>query len=223
MHDKRLTNLMDQVLFSCLILMSTLFITVKVERSFLDVKLHYIQDSTLELKKEITTIKQTVLSMGILDKEDIKYLSYYEPEDAFIIFKYSTYYDIPIKFLYRQDYLESKLGKYPIGIRDNGIDIGFKQLNAQYLQYYVDKYYIIEEEFDPLNNEHSIQIGCAYLKDLYYTFFENWRLAFQAYNAGPTRVNNLNVPPITKEYAQCILTGYSEDFKYIKNAAKGIK
>ena len=222
MYDKRLTHLMDQVLFSCFVLMTIWFLLIRIEKETFDIKLYPTPQPSIEYDYNLKKAEMMIKQISSLSKNDLKYLKYYQPEDAAYIIKYSTMYDIPIIYLYRQDYIESKLGKYSIHKRQHGLDMGFKQLNSKYLEFFVEKYFILDEPFDPMNNEHSIQVGCAYLKDLYEEFFCNWRLAFEAYNAGPTRVRSFIVPPATKEYAQCILTGYSEKYIYIEKAARGM-
>lgn len=222
MYNKRLTNLMDQVMLSSLVVISILFFNIKIQKKVFDIKLYPTPPPEIDYEYNEMSANDMIKNISVLSKKDLTYLKFYDPEDAVFVAKYSTIYDIPIVYLYRQDYLESKLGKYPIHVRDNGMDLGFKQLNSKYLDYYVEKYFELDEPFDPMNHEHSIQIGCAYLKDLYKEFFCNWKLAFQAYNAGPTRVRSFSVPPITKEYAQCILNGYSPDLKYIEAAARGM-
>lgn len=222
MYDERLTRLMDQVMLSCLVIMSILFFNIKIQKKFLDITLPPTPPPEIEYDYNIKAANLVIKNISFLSKKDLTYLKFYDPQDAIYIIKYSNQYHIPIVYLYRQDYLESKLGKYPIHIRENGMDLGFKQLNSKYLDYYVERYYELEEPFDPMNHEHSIQIGCAYLRDLYEQFFCDWKLAFQAYNAGPTRVKSFLVPPVTEEYAQCILNGYSPDLKYIEVAARGM-
>lgn len=222
MYDKRLTHLMDQVLFSCFVLMTIFFLIIDTEDDPLQIDLPPTPQLSGDFSHNLEEAEFIIRNTVILSGEDLKYLRQYDPADALFILKYSQMYNIPILYLYRQDYLESKLGKYPINDRERGLDIGFKQLNSRYMDYYIEKYFILDEPFDPLNNEHSIQVGCAYLKDLYNEFFEDWRLAFQAYNAGPTRVRSFSVPPMTEEYAECILNGYSENLKYIEAAARGM-
>lgn len=222
MYQKRLTHLMDQTLFSCFVLITVLFLMVDIQKDFLNIPLYSTPRPDIEYDYNLDKAEEVIRNISVVRKDDLHYLSFYEPEDAVHIIKYSTMYDIPIIYLYRQDYLESKLGKYPRHQREHGLDIGFKQLNNRYIEYFVEKYFILEKPFDPMNNEHSIQVGCAYLKDLYEEFFCDWRLAFEAYNSGPTRVRSFSVPLAAKEYAQCILHGYSKDFTCIEVSARGI-
>ena len=174
------------------------------------------------IKYTLKEIEEMIKNVALISKNDLMYLNEYSPTDRIHIIKYSAKYNIPIVYLYRQDYIESKLGKDLFHNYKKYADIGFKQLNTKYLSWFVEKYYEIDEPFDPYNNEHSIQIGCAYLKDLYEQFFNDWRIAFEAYNAGPTRVRAFKVPEVSKEYALCILNGYSPDFIYIEAAARGM-
>ena len=222
MYYRKLSRYMDETLFSCFVIMTILFLLINIEKEQLDIPLYPTPPLTIDFVYEIETVEEIIKNTYYLTKEDLKYLKFYDPEDAFLILKYSSDYNIPIVYLYRQDYIESKLGKRKISHRKDGCDLGFKQLNSEYLNYFIKKYYILDEPFDPMNNEHSIQVGCAYLKSMYHQFFNDWNLAFQAYNAGPTRVRSFNVPEISKEYARCILNGYSSDLKYIEAAARGM-
>lgn len=200
----------------------------KIEHKEIDkyLKINYFKNENNKIKADsflnLPEIEKLVIETAVIDKIDLMYLNEYNPEDRIHIVKYSNKYDIPIIYLYRQDYIESKLGNDLFRNYKNNQDLGFKQLNSNYIAWFVKKYYELDEPFDPYNNEHSIQVGCAYLKDLYEEFFCNWRLAFEAYNAGPTKVKSFNVPPVSKEYAQCILNGYSSDFKFVEAAARGM-
>ena len=223
MYKNKMNNIMDQTLFACLIFMTSLFFTIEIQHPYLDIELHSTPKNALEYDYNKLSPEKNITNISFISKEDLQYLKYYDSSDALFILRYSVIYQIPIVYLYRQDYIESKLGKRTINRRKYGMDVGFKQLNSEYLDYYVDKYYILNEPFDPMNHEHSIQVGCAYLRDLYEQFFCDWRLAFEAYNAGPTKVKSFNVPPISKQYAQCILNGYSKEYDLIEVSSRGMK
>ena len=51
----------------------------------------------------------------------------------------------------------------------------------------------------------NISIGISYLKQLY-NQFGDWATAIAAYNAGPTRVANGNIPASTQNYVQSVLS-----------------
>ncbi len=139
------------------------------------------------------------------------------------VLKYSDEYQVPIKFIYRQIYIESKWNNRAYRKENNGTkSIGLMQLNDKYFEYFVDKYYEGEEPFHPYDGEASLQIGLAYVRDLFLMFDGDWIAVFEAYNCGPTRVRNGNVPEMSKEYAEAIVLG-DFDVKVIKGAIRGLE
>ena len=58
---------------------------------------------------------------------------------------------------------------------------------------------------DPYNLDQNVQGGVKLLSDLYGQFGD-WRLALEAYNAGPSRVNSGSVPSSSISYADAVLS-----------------
>lgn len=62
-------------------------------------------------------------------------------------------------------------------------DIGIFQLNSRYVDHFEEKFWKRNEQFNPWNEYHNIEIGVAYLKWLYERQ-GNWEEAIMAYNVG---------------------------------------
>lgn len=83
---------------------------------------------------------------------------------------------------------------------DGSRDLGFCQLNSYYLDEFVDRFWIEEEEFNVYNHRHNSIVAFRLLKSLY-NKYGNWYLALKAYNGGPGRVYT----NVSKSYAEKIL------------------
>ena len=168
-------------------------------------------------------------------RNDGYHLMTWEEERAFLAEypeKYRAYVDeicreylVPIKYLYRTHYIESKLGKYNIRHENNGtISVGFGQLNSGSIDYFSDRYnngYVVDPH-DPYQN---IKISAMYLRDLYERLDGDWITALVAYNWGIGNVHRGNViPQQTIEYAFSIVWGpwYTPAVEIIKGAVEGM-
>ena len=120
--------------------------------------------------------------------------------DIVLMHKMATKYEIPYKYYYRLIQQESRYNhkaKSPVGAS------GYMQIMpATYNHLY--SLYKKSEDNDELDietlthNERNIVLGSFYLKRLY-DKYDDWKLAFAAYNAGPGNVQNYNgVPPFTE-------------------------
>jgi len=133
-----------------------------------------------------------------------------------IVYAMHAELDIPLIYLYRLCYLESRLGELK-----GTTDLGFMQLNKKYIPYFVDEYWVYEQEFNVWDDCHNIIIGCSILKNEY-NYFQNWEYAFRAYNCGRAKVIRDEEPPRSIEYGRIVMYGKSEGAKYLKETAKGL-
>lgn len=154
--------------------------------------------------------------------EDEMYLSLYSEEDRMIVASAHYKYQIPVKYLYRLHYIESKQDQNAIRYENNGsVSIGYSQLNDSNIHYF--------ERFNdglPVNlydKRQNIMIGAAYLRYLY-DRLGNWQGAFISYNCGIGRYLHGNEPEMSFEYSLAILYGPEiiNEIKIIKSAVFGI-
>lgn len=141
-------------------------------------------------------------------EDENRYLAQYLPEDREFILSICEKYLIPIKFLYRLHYIESRLGKYNIRHENNGTkSIGFAQINDSNLEYFSNKYNngVTIDLYDKYQN---IEIGAIYLRHLYERLNGNWVDALISYNFGITRFRRGDtIPDSTMEYVYLIMWG----------------
>lgn len=78
-------------------------------------------------------------------------------------------------------------------------DYGLMQLNSNYLEYFVDKYWDSEEEFDPFNGEHSLRVAARHLEWLL-SRTGNVDDAIKAYNVGLTSVRTGRRQTVAERY-----------------------
>jgi hypothetical protein len=99
-------------------------------------------------------------------------------------------YDVPISIVYGLGMRESQ---WNINCRDNvnrngSHDIGLFQLNSRYVGEYSWKFYDKkigkDQEFNPRNPKHNIQVAVRILANLYDQFDGAWTFALIAYNRG---------------------------------------
>jgi soluble lytic murein transglycosylase-like protein len=95
-------------------------------------------------------------------------------------------------------------GWYPkaTGYNLNGTrDLGLMQLNSRYVHAFVAAHFSGNpEDFDPYNPEHNLEVGLKHLNFLH-GYFNDWKSAVQAYNAGKGRIAAGYVPGFAKHYA----------------------
>lgn len=96
-------------------------------------------------------------------------------------------------------------------------DLGLFQMSDFYTDYWENYFYnpglisslgIYSGEFDLTNDYISIQVGVAYLGHLNKRF-QSYFVATLAYNTGPGRVLEGNIPEITYQYAHAIKNSWS--------------
>lgn len=138
-------------------------------------------------------------------------------ELQWLVIECTDYYNIPTDYLVRQMFLESSFISDANRKETNGsTSVGLLQLNSRYFDYFEERFYTwgpIDGSFDPYNIYHNVQVACAYIAHLYEQFKGDWMSVFMAYNAGPTRVIQGNVPNMTHDYASFVVTG-STDMGY---------
>lgn len=158
-------------------------------------------------------------------EEERKYINEYPPHLHSYVESICREYLVPIQYLYRLHYIESKLGTRNIRHENNGTtSIGFGQLNTGSFEYFQDKYND-GRYFNPHNEKDNIRISAMYFRDLYERFDGDWISAGIAYNWG---VGNLHsdkeIPWQSFEYAMTIVFGkwFAKDVQIIKGAVAGI-
>jgi len=167
--------------------------------------------------------------VGIADEwitcEDDYYLWRYPWEDREIIKNVCVEFDIPLKYLYRLHYIESKMNPNAVRYETNGsVSIGYSQLNSSNKAYFANKF----NNGHPINfydKEQNIYIGAAYLKYLYTRLGNDWLGAFTAYNWGLGNYRaGKRIPNMTLDYAFTIYHGpkYVPFVKVLIGAVKGI-
>jgi hypothetical protein len=146
--------------------------------------------------------------------EDDYFLWRYPWEDRDIIKSVSAEFEIPIKYLYRLHYIESKMNPNAIRYENNGSrSIGYSQLNDSNAEYFADRFNN-GAPIDFYDKEQNIRIGAAYLKYLYNRLDQDWLLVFAAYQWGLGNVlSSTEFPNIVLDYMYTIYHGSS----YIKN------
>ena len=83
-------------------------------------------------------------------------------------------------------------------------DLGIMQLNPNYLDYFVGKYWNKPDGFDWKKAEHNIYVGLRHLKYLLsIPDFNEWQ-AIMAYNCGEYAVRSGTPPPSSIEYANAV-------------------
>lgn len=156
---------------------------------------------------------------------DSKFLSLYPVEDRSIIAEVSEEYGIPIKYLFRLHYLESKLDANAIRHENNGsVSIGYAQINDSNIKEFSDRFNN-GVTIDLFDKETNIRISAMYLKYLYTHFDENWINVFCAYNWGYGNMKSGKELPLQVfEYGATIVWGrdFIPSVRIIKGAVAGI-
>lgn len=92
------------------------------------------------------------------------------------------YYKIPKRYLYR---LINKESRYKPDAKSHKGAFGYMQIMPDTYNYLLNKY---TNDLSNLNNRHkNLVLGCFYLHNLY-NQYNDWKLTFMAYNAGPGNV-----------------------------------
>jgi soluble lytic murein transglycosylase-like protein len=113
--------------------------------------------------------------------------------------------DIPPKLIYYLVKMESWWYPTATGHNCNGtIDMGLMQLNSAYAWWFASVHYTGEEEFDPYNPYHNLEVGLKHLAWLGDYYNNNWIKALSAYNAGRGAVDNNWIPKRTVYYRETI-------------------
>lgn len=166
------------------------------------VSLGYSIEDLQEFQKNILVSKYQeflVKHRNDLDKIPVKYRGY--------VSELCFQYNVPVGLLYNVVYHESRWKDHVISKRNtNGSrDIGLMQLNSDYLEYYVAKFFS-GNKFNPLNGFHSLEVGVKYLADLHNRLKGDWYKVAIAYNYGIGRVHHKRIPANVKVYAKRIVS-----------------
>lgn len=158
-------------------------------------------------------------------EEEQKYINEYPEHLRDYVAKISREYLVPIKYLYRLHYIESKLGRYNIRHETNNTkSIGFGQLNTASLEYF-QRRYNNGRWFDPYDEKDNIRISAMYFRDLYERTDGNWIDSGIAYNWGIGNVRSGKEIPIQcVEYGFAIVWGvdYTDCVVYLTGAVRGM-
>ena len=87
-------------------------------------------------------------------------------------------------------------------------DLGLFQINSKYSDYFAEKYWEEETDFDIMNWQHNSSIAIYYMNDLYKSFDGDIEKAAAAYNCGSSRVKQNKIPESTKLYVEKVKKNY---------------
>lgn len=169
------------------------------------------------LKTEIAQLQENLdeYNFMVSDGDYYRYLAYKhgdimvpketDPEDLKLITEQSKKYDIPFKYIYRLVYRESK---YNPNAQSGAGARGYMQVMPATFNEMKSRYHQENDNIDELDrNKQNIIIG-TYTLDYLHRKYDDWKLAFAAYNAGTGAVDKANgVPNITEtqNYVKFIL------------------
>lgn len=158
--------------------------------------------------------------------EDLFYLREMGFDLGTYVMIYCDEYRIPIKYIYRAMYMESKLGKYNVSFspnKDGSVDRGVMHINSNYVDYFVEKYYdynSFKEPFDIHNEEHNIQVSLKYIRDLK-DRTGSWYGAFVSYNGGVGNYFRNTASNAAEEYGMVVISEERLRTKY--NNIRGMR
>lgn len=149
---------------------------------------------------------------SLLEQASPRYLSniYDVPEHIVQpILRYSLYYDVPFNLIMGVVFVESRFDPRAINRsnRNGSVDYGLFQLNNSYRDMTVAEF---------LNVETNSREGISYLADMIRYFDGDVISAIAAYNAGPYRVDENNIPESTQMYIIKVLEA-EDTFNIILN------
>lgn len=142
-----------------------------------------------------------------------------------IIFNLREQFDIPVKYIYRMCYIESKFEKNAIRYENNGTySVGMLQINSSNFDYFSDKFNE-GESFDPFDPYMNLYIGVSYMKYLNDKLERDWIKTFAAYQWGIGNVlRGREFPDMVRDYSSTIYFGksYIGNVVVLKGAVGGI-
>jgi hypothetical protein len=161
--------------------------------------IHYVNDSLLFDLIELDSLKQ--------DGDYYRYLAFkhgkilipekINKDDIMLIHKMSKKYSIPLKYIYRLIWQESK---YNPNAKSHMGANGYMQVMPKTFTAIKKRYVTKNGNIDHLDkNKQNILIGTFYI-DYLYKKYKRWDLTFAAYNAGPGNVQlaGNNIPNISE-------------------------
>lgn len=167
-----------------------------------------IDDNTSQIKE---TLINDDFILQDMNEIDVYYFSMIPEEYKSYVAEAYNLYQIPVYITYKQIDKESRwgllLGEDGHG-KTNGngsYDIGLAQLNNRYIAEFSQKYWDLNEEFNPYDERHSIIMGASILRHLITYFDEDLQKGLSAYNCGATAVRENKIPVSTKEYVRHII------------------
>jgi hypothetical protein len=158
-------------------------------------------------------------------EEERKYLNEYPEHLREFVEEICREYLVPIKYLYRLHFIESKLGTMNIRYESNGtMSLGYGQLNTGSMKYFQNRFNN-GRHFNPHNDRDNIRISAMYLRDLYERLDGDWIGSACAYNWGIGNFRSgKEVPLQCIEYGFTVVWGtdYIDCVQIIKGAVRGI-
>lgn len=122
----------------------------------------------------------------------------YDTDTLFLILKYAGMYDLPVPLVYQVIKVESNFYSSAENKHYPYSDQGLMQLNSQYSYTFASEIGI--REFDPMNDEHNIWVGCYHLSNIYKTQIKKGRVGaslvsatLTVYNAGGSYLRNRGI------------------------------
>lgn len=91
--------------------------------------------------------------------------------------------------------------------RNGSVDLGLFQINSLNLEYFEEMFWN-GSNFDIMNWQHNSVVAVGYINHLYDRFDGDLEKTAAAYNCGPGRVANGNIPDSTKKYVEKVMTNY---------------
>ncbi len=91
--------------------------------------------------------------------------------------------------------------------RNGTVDLGLFQINSLNLEYFEEMFWN-GDNFDVMNWQHNSVVAIGYINHLYNRFDGDLEKTAAAYNCGPGRVANGNIPDSTKKYVEKVMTNY---------------
>ncbi len=142
-----------------------------------------------------------------LDKvEEPKTVKVKFPEEyQSFIDRYCDFYNVPEWIVYGIISVESRWKVSVVNKNSNGsYDVGLGQLNSNYLDYYIEKFWNEPVDFNPENGYHNMYIVIRQL-DWLKGLHTSWEDVIKAYHIGNTALKNGDKPNTAELYFQKVL------------------
>jgi soluble lytic murein transglycosylase-like protein len=140
--------------------------------------------------------------------DEQRFLAQYPIEDRDYIKSISVKYRIPVRFLYRQHYIESKLNPSAVRQERNGsVSVGYSQINSVNWDHFQDKFNG-GKKINYYDKYQNIEIGAIYMRYLVEHLNGDWLGAYMCYCWGIGNFNSdKRIPKQVIEYSFSIYYG----------------